>query len=302
MTSHDLVGYDSPRRGSSQESDGSSIEHLARICAWSEWKTVNMAMLTAAIDCSKDKDRKYFVMAGLVSSAEEWSAFDSEWRARLATDSLAYFHMNPFAHASTHPQKPFDKSWIGQQARREALLSDLLDIIHSHAWRKFVCMLPINVLDAFSLDSRRHYIPSLIAFAGQLLWTEIEKWRREEKWANQVKMVFEQGDEDVGTLINVMKAATGVIPSFGHKKDNPEKGIVAFTPLQASDILAYEVQKLVGMEGRPHGEPFRFPYHQLEKIPGGINLLSDRGAKIHESAFSVMEYFYKNPLNGGLPQ
>jgi len=261
-----------------------------------------MAMLTAAIDCSKDKDRKYFVMAAFVSSAEEWSAFDSEWRARLAVDSLPYFHMNPFAHATTHPQPPFDKSWIGQEKRRKVLLSDLLDIIHSRAWRKFICMLPINVLDTFSLDSRRYYIPSLIALAGQLLWTEIEKWRREEKWVNQVEMVFEQGDEDVGTLINVMRAATGVIPSFRHKKDNPEKGIVAFTPLQASDILAYEVQKLAGMEGRPRDTPFRFPYYQLEKIPGGLNLMSERSARIHESALAVMEYFRNNPLGSNLPQ
>jgi hypothetical protein len=210
--------------------------------------------------------------------------------------------MNPFAHATTHPQPPFDKSWIGQEKRRKVLLSDLLDIIHSRAWRKFICMLPINVLDTFSLDSRRYYIPSLIALAGQLLWTEIEKWRREEKWVNQVEMVFEQGDEDVGTLINVMRAATGVIPSFRHKKDNPEKGIVAFTPLQASDILAYEVQKLAGMEGRPRDTPFRFPYYQLEKIPGGLNLMSERSARIHESALAVMEYFRNNPLGSNLPQ
>lgn len=261
-----------------------------------------MAMLSAAIDCSSDKDRKYFVMAAFVSSAEEWAAFDGEWRARLAMDSLPYFHMQKFAHASTYPRKPFDKTWIRQERRRETLLSDLLDIIHSHAWRKFVCMLPMNVIDVFSPDSRRYYIPSLIALAGQLLWAEIEKWRRQEKWANQVKMVFEQGDDDVGSLMNVMKAASGVYPSFGQKEDDPEKGIVAFTPLQAADILAYEVQKLAGMEGRPKDTPFRFPYHQLEKIPGGINVLSEQSARINERALAVMEYFNKNPLGSGLPQ
>jgi hypothetical protein len=154
----------------------------------------------------------------------------------------------------------------------------------------------------FSLDARRHYIPSLLAFAGQLLWTEIEKWRREEKWANQVTMLFEQGEDEVGTLIDTLRVATGVIPSFGHKKDNPQKGIVAFTPLQAADLLAFEVQKLAGMEGRPKDTPFRFPYYQLEKIPGGMNLMSDRGAQIHASAFSVLQYFRENPLGSNLPQ
>jgi len=259
-------------------------------------------MLTAAVDCSKDKANTYFVMAAFVSSAEEWTTFDAYWRARLAKDSLPYFHMNPFAHATTHPQKPFDKTWIGQENRRKALLADLLDIIHSHAWRRFICMLSMNVLDSFSLDSRRTYIPSLIAFAGQLLWTEIERWRREEKWANQVEMVFEQGDDDVGTLMDAFRRGTGVIPSFRHKKDNPEKGIVGFTPLQAADILAYESQKLVEMEGRPKGTPFRFPYEQLDKIPGSMNLMADRGAKVYQDLFSILQQFDKNPLGGGLLQ
>jgi hypothetical protein len=99
-----------------------------------------VAMLTAAFDCSKDKDRKYFIMAGFVSSADEWVSFDVEWRNRLTDDGLAYFHMQRLAHADTHPQKPFDKTWIGQKKRRQTLLSDLLDIIKSHAWRKFACI------------------------------------------------------------------------------------------------------------------------------------------------------------------
>jgi hypothetical protein len=30
--------------------------------------------------------------------------------------------------------------------------------------------------------------------AAQLLWTEIEKWRRQERWQRQVRLIFEQGD------------------------------------------------------------------------------------------------------------
>src|ERR1035441_10749921 len=107
----------------------SAIEHVARICCLPDWKSVNMAMLTAAFDCSQDKSQQFFVMAGFVSSAEEWSNFDREWRKRLKDDNLEYFHMQRFAHATTHPTKPFDKSWIGKEKRRQRLLSDLLGII-----------------------------------------------------------------------------------------------------------------------------------------------------------------------------
>jgi len=279
-----------------------AIEHLARICNLADWKCVNMAMLTTAIDCSQDKSRKYFTMAALLSSAEEWAIFDQEWRERLAKDGLPYFHMNPFAHATTHPQKPFDKTWIGQEGRRKALMKDLLGIIHSHAWHKFCCILPMNVLDVMSLDSRRYYYPSLIAFAGGLLWTDIERWRLRERFQNQARMVFEQGDEGTGTVIDAFIKATGRTPSFEHKKDIPEKGIVGFTPLQAADILAYEVQKITQLHEKPRPEHFRTPYMELEKIPGDIRLLTEEGAMVQDHVLKVLEYFKGNPLGGGKPQ
>ena len=55
-------------------------------------------------------------------------------------------------------------------------------------------ILPLNVLDTFWLDVRRYYVPSRMALAAQLLWTEIEKWRRQERWQRQVRLIFEQGD------------------------------------------------------------------------------------------------------------
>lgn len=258
-----------------------------------------MAMLTAAFDCSKDKDRKYFVMAGLVSSADEWVSFDVEWRKRLASDGLAYFHMHRFAHATVCPQKPFDKTWIGQETRRKDLLSDLLDIIKSHAWRKVACILPVNVLDTITPDARRYFFPSLIATAGSLLWTEIETWRIREKFRYRAQMIFEQGDEHRGTLVDLLTNSTGSAPILQPKKDDLSKGILGFTPLQAADILAYEIQKISQLEGRPMPECFRIPYEALDRIPGDIRLFTDTGAQIQLQTLMVNEYFKAHPLGSG---
>jgi hypothetical protein len=277
----------------------SAVEHLARICSLSDWKTVNMVMLTAALDCSKDKDGKFFVMAALVSSAEEWANFDVEWRARLKQDGLPYFHMNPFAHATTHPQKPFDESWIGREARRKALLHDLLDIIQSHVWRKCGCILPVQSFLMFSDIARQSFMPSMIATAARLVWPNIEVWRRREKLQQQARMVFETGDTDKGTLIKAIEDMTGQTPSFESKKDIPEKGILGFTPLQASDILAFEMQKQASdLDSRLSEVRFRFPYFELEKIPGDIMVLKSDGARLMDTAARVAKYFDENPLGG----
>jgi hypothetical protein len=256
-----------------------------------------MAMLRAAIDCSQDGGRKFFVMAALVSSAEEWVAFDVEWRQRLAKDSLPYFHMNPFAHANTHPQKPFDDSWIGKESRRQALLQDLLDIIGSHAWKKCGCIIPLESFLMFSDPVRQEFFPTMIATAARLIWPDIEIWRRREKFQQQAEMIFEDGDEGKGSLIEAIKDMTGQSPSFRSKKDTPTKGIVGFTALQASDILAFEMQTQTKELGKPIDEVhFRFPYVQLERIPGDIRVLKSEGTRVMEEGMKVVKYFSDNPL------
>jgi hypothetical protein len=110
-------------------------------------------------------------------------------------------------------------------------------------------------------------------------------------------MVFEDGDDEKGSWIEAMKAVTGRTPGFEFKKDDLEKGIIAFTPLQAADILAYESQKLTQRFDEPmKGITLRFPYQELEKTSGDIKILRDEGAKIHEELMRVLRYFDANPL------
>lgn len=256
-----------------------------------------MVMLTGAFDCSQDPPKKHFIMAGFVSSAEEWARFDERWRERLRADNLPYFHMHAFAQSFSYPKPPFDETWAGNKARREALLSDLLDIIASHAWRKFGSVLPVDMVQLFSDVARNTFMPSLIATAGRLIWSDVETWRRREKFQQPARMVFEDGDGDKGSLISAMKEVTGRSPSFEPKKDNPEKEILAFTPLQASDILAYEIQKITqcGTDALDSVK-FRFPIVQLEKLPGDIRILQREGAQLMDEFMRVVLHFKNNPL------
>jgi hypothetical protein len=238
-------------------------------------------------------------MAGFASSAERWADFDGEWRNRLADDGLPYFHMQPFTQSVHQATGPFDETWIGKEKepRRQKLLMDLMGIIQAHAWQKFACILSVDSFRMFSEESRRDFVPTMIATAGRLIWADVESWRRRERFLNPARIVMEDGDLKKGTLIEAIKHVTGREPFFGSKKDIREKGIVAFTPLQAADILAYEMQKLTQrFEDRLDGMSLRFPYHQLEQIPGGIKVLGSKGTEMLDEIMRVTRYFDTNPL------
>jgi len=256
-----------------------------------------MVMLTCAFDVSKDQPlQKNLVMAGFVSEAERWKEYDLKWRARLAADNLSYFHMRSFAQSDG----PF-KDWRDKEDKRRTLLRDLLDLIAEHAYHKFACVVTSQSYASLSEAAKHHFAPTAIAVAAKFCAGLVYTWRDQNRYQDQnPRFVFEQGDEDKGSLITIMESLTGYAPSFEYKKDNPEKQIIAFTPLQAADILAYEVKKIADNLGKPLPENFRFrfPYQQLDKIPGEPRVFDLESVPEAENIARVNEYFRKYPLGG----
>jgi hypothetical protein len=254
-----------------------------------------MVMLTAAFDVSQDQPHKRFlVMAGFVSSAEEWKHFDVEWRKRLAEDGLSYFHMHSFAHSINQ----FD-GWRNQENRRRRLLSDLLDIVAGHAYHKFGCAIQADAFAALESGPRENFAETAIAAAAKFLVGFVMRWRDHERYQQRhPEFVFEDGDADKGTLMEAVKKVSGSYPIFRPKKDDPDKGIEAFTPLQASDILAYEIKKITDTieQVLPEGFRFRFPYEQLSKIAGEPRILNFESVPIGNMLFKVDQYFEEHPL------
>jgi hypothetical protein len=253
-----------------------------------------MVMLATAVDVSIDEKKKFLVMAGLVCSVEGWNDFDFEWRHRLRRDGLSCFHMSEFAH-STQTFKGFKND----EPRRRNLLNDLLEIIRAHAYRKFGSAIEAAAFTQMAPESREYFAPTQIAMAGRFLWAGIERWRLCEKYQQPAELVFEDGDADKGSLIKIIKEITGTEPIFRPKCDRPEKEKPGFTPLQASDILAYETMKVLVKIDKPGFDlQFRYPYKQLEHIPGVVRVLTPEIGPELEDALRVDEYFSKNPLGG----
>lgn len=276
-----------------------AIESIARMAAGSvyEWRDALMVMLQTAFDVSQDQPyRRFLVMAGFVSSAERWNDFDALWRDRLRLDNLQYFQMRAFAQCDT----PFHQGWKHNEPRRRKLISELLGIITAHAYQKFAVVVQAEAVNAVSEQVLRHLGRTSLAAAGFHMVGLVDNWRERERYQYAPEYLFEDGDSDKGTLMKLMHEITGKDPIFRAKKDKPEKGILAFTPLQAADLLAYEVKRVADDYGRPLPDNFRFrfPYQELDHMPGEPKVFNGESAEIANILGRIDEYFSDHPLLG----
>ena len=81
-------------------------------------------------------------------------------------------------------------------------------------------------------------------------------------------MVFEHGDEGRGKLLRIFESDNLPRPEFLKKKE--------YLPLQAADILAYEIFNAVEKVERNQLKNPRWPLGELNKIPGEPGIYLDK--------------------------
>jgi hypothetical protein len=232
------------------------------------------ARLIGAFDASGKADRSCLVVAGFISSLKDWEAFDTSWRKRLAADELTYFHMADLAGC----REEFSKGWKDDEPRRRALLSDLVGIIQAHAYRSFVSVVENKHFARLSTENQKSFALDAYSLAGRSAVAKISTWRKITSGFEGVPTayVFEEGDEGAGNLMKSMLRDGYPSPQFGAKKDGVDPDgnpIVAYTPLQAADLLAYEVFRLYDDISEGKGrfskeDKWRWAMQEFLKTPG----------------------------------
>jgi hypothetical protein len=223
-----------------------------------------MGMFQTAFDAAGHENQECISVAGFISSVSDWIAFDKAWRERLMTEGLTYFRMSEFAQSSGS----FSESAAWSEIRRRRLFGDLLGIIQRHAYRKFGCSVTLVDFAKLSDDMKRHYRLSGYALCGRTTAGHVRQWALEERLPNApIAYIFEDGDKGKGNLIERMEKDAFPAPVFWPKKDGIRDGIerLGFTPLQAADILAYEL-----FLATKRSEPKRWAFLELDRSPPGV--------------------------------
>jgi hypothetical protein len=237
-------------------------------------------MLSAAFDAGGSKrDQSVLVVAGFVSSVDDWSDFDKLWKARLAEDGLAYFHAQNFAQSSG----PFKDGWKSNESRRISLLSDLMGIVKSHCYTKIASMV-VNDIHAteMSPEIRQRFHLEAFPLAARTAAIKVKEFAIRFGARIFPEFVFEDGDLDKGLMIKRFETDRYPTPIFRAKKDTLDEHTgrlkLAYTPLQAADWLAYELflAKKKSSLGVDLAD-FRWAYKEFEKMQGepGIYLASN---------------------------
>jgi hypothetical protein len=234
------------------------------------------ARMVGAFDGSGKEDRRILVVAGFVSRSADWQSFHKEWTARLAQDGLTYFHMVDFA--SSRDQFV---GWDKDEPGRRRLLGGLMDIIRSHVYRKFGCVVENSQFYRLSKDNQKEFSLNAYSLAGRSCVADVALWKRQEAMSHvPIAYVFEEGDDGVGLLTDRMLKDGHSRPHFLPKKDRtgPDGSpINAYTPLQAADMLAYELAKRTNDVLNGKGDTkFRWALREFDRIPGEPGMYSPK--------------------------
>lgn len=251
-------------------------------------------MLTAAFDAGGDEGTPVLTVAGFASSADDWRKFSELWSSRLALDKIAYFRAVDAAFFRGPFQHWRDRA--DREALRRSLFSDLMEILKSHACRKFGCTIINGAFNEMNPQLKEEF--SLVAYsiAGRTCEKKLREWVIAE-WKNPstvVELVFEEGDKGKGKLQKRLLDDRCFSPIFRPKKDFVEEDGTTrcgFVPLQAADWLAYELS--VAMKNAEAGkladsdEDFRWAFREFLKIPGNTGVFTVEDMKQFESMLEL---------------
>lgn len=230
-------------------------------------------------------------VAGYLATPENWLAFEEAWKAALAEYRISYFHMADFCNGAP----PYDSWPAGIKAQR---FSRLVGIINQHAW--------LSV--GFSISTRRYReIVSakakkvgggIYGLAANCCFMDVADFLRDRHPDAWVRYIFESGARGSGEVLKNFQMHERRTSSKEHYRllalSFEDKR--CFCPLQAADILAYELYRYLPrhLEIDQRTEPRR-ELRALQAIPKRWWHLKDEALSTWSRVLELHDDFYKLP-------
>jgi hypothetical protein len=207
-----------------------------------------VSALKAFIDDSgSGGDSPWYVLAGYVGTTQSWAAFDEPWRAILDwRPKLDYFK------ASEAESLRSDGKWAGvSEDDRNERINAFIEVIGKHALRS----LYVRVKQQDYNEVIKPYVPEQWDNAYYFLFTGIiAAGTSVEKYfgpSRPIEFVFDNANELEKPSHKLYNQVAGA-PQFGKRvikvryEDEQQ-----FLPLQAADLLAWQVRRRFSIEESP---------------------------------------------------
>ncbi len=219
-------------------------------------------------------------VAGYVSTDDRWTAFGADWRCALDEFELGYFHMTDFANRAGRYA-----SWT--EGERRDRFERLVAIINKHAMASVGTVIQRELYERLVTGAARQRSGGLYGLAAVSCAMTMDK-RLPTAPDQQVAYVFESGAPGHGQLERILRDNM-------HDPEAPDHVRIVsvgfenkrqLTPLQAADILAYELYKHLPRQlGLDHRPIRRTNLEQLAHIPHDWGVLDE--AQLKQFAYVI---------------
>ena len=164
-------------------------------------------MLNAFVDESGSHDSsRHYVMAGYISSVEEWGQFNDEWVSVLNNYGLHEFHMVDFKSRFRSPKSKYRHI---NKPDGERLLDQLTDIIKRRVMIGVGGILPMDAYNQVVKGRYERYLGRPYTVCTNILLMAVYRWAREIKYCTKyrepIEFFFECGAEHKGELEKAIK-------------------------------------------------------------------------------------------------
>jgi hypothetical protein len=203
-------------------------------------------------------DAETTVVAGFVSNMTQWEAFSQKWQQALDASHIDYMHMADFESR----QGQF-KGWSEDDKRD--LLSRLLPIINEHTFYSIGCTVQKSLFDSIVSDRSKKILGDAYGVAALLCWRHlgVDFGRKEvDGW---IDCTMEAGAKEWGKLHELFNEQSQSWREMHRIRGLASRNKRLFLPLQAADILAYELYK---QSARQFGQETRRMRYPLEVLSG----------------------------------
>jgi len=239
-----------------------------------------MLMLTGFMDetgHSQDEAQRFNGIAGLLAPSDHWVKFEDKWNRTLDEFKIPYFHMKDFEARDVGGSKSFYKGW--SELKRRKLFGKLLrnmEVIHP---LPIGVSIPMEEFRKFTEKERGHFgDPYFLCFLVILSYSTTFLDATGAAPSEKVALVFSDQVEFKYRALKLYDEALKIGSSIKRSANPPDfRAMRDLVPLQAADIVAYEIYKEHDrVLYRPHHKP-RFGYERLAKMSArlGFNPMFD---------------------------
>ena len=190
-------------------------------------------------------------VAGYISTVEQWSQFTVEWKEALGEFGMpdsAAFHMTDFVNRKKH-----FKGWT--EGERRARLARLIQIINRHVIASVAIAVPGAAYAAVMSDKAKRVTGGAYGLATFACMMDAATLLEPSFPSVRIAYAFESGAKGIGQIMKVFQE------NFNNPVQRAKLKLAGLTlagkevaPLQAADILAYEMFKhlprQLGVEAR----------------------------------------------------